>query len=264
MAIFYTDVGLNQKQNLNFPGYPGSQTLTSQPGSQNNALLEGPNRIIGTYTWTGTEAVGDIINIGILPAGVVVNAPGVSVQSGTAAPAVTLTVAIGDNDLALLSAQPIPNSMVPVDTQVAPNQAPAWVSGTVYAIGNVVYDSASTPANQVYTCILATTSAQTTAPSSDATYWIANSKRYSGSINIAGAAGNVVAATGTQFYGGPLSLLPYSTVPGQAALGATANQIANSQYQIQQDCWAQAVILTISTPVAGTVSVFRVPYEAAN
>lgn len=264
MAILYTDVALNQQQYLNFPGQPGSLTLTNQPGRQNNGLLEGPNGITGTYTWVGTEAAGDIINIGILPAGAVVIATGVNVRSGTTAPASVLTVALGDNDLALLSAQPIPNPMVPVDTQVAPNQAPAWVSGTVYALGNVVYDSTSTPANQVFTCIRATTSAQTTAPSSDSTYWIANQKRYSTSINIAGASGNVAASGGTQFYGGPLSLLPYSTVPGTAAQGATANQIANSQYQIQQDAWAQAVILTISTPVAGTVSVFRVPYEAAN
>lgn len=264
MAIFYTDVALNQQQGLNFPGFPGSQNLTTQPGRQNNPLLEGPNEIKGTYTWVGTEAVGDIINIGILPAGAVVRPNDGSVSSGTTAPAVTLTVAIGDNDLALLSAQPIPNPMVPVDTAVAPNQAPAWVSATVYAKGNVVYDAAATPANQVFTCIVATTAADTTAPSSDTTKWIANQKRYSGSISIAGASGDVEFAAGTQFYGGPLSVLPYSTVPGQAALGATANQIANSQYQIQQDAWAQAVILTISTPVAGTVSVFRVPYEAAN
>ncbi len=211
-----------------------------------------------------TEAVGDIINLGILPAGVIVIGAGGSVRSGTAAPAATLTVAIGDNDLALLSAQPIPNSMVPVDTQVAPNQAPLWISGTVYAKGNVVYDPGSTPANQVFTCIAATTSANTTQPHSDTSFWIANQVRYSSSINVQAANGNVAFATGTQFYGGPLSLLPYSTVPGQAALGATANQIANSQYQIQQDCWAQAVILTISTPVAGRVSVFRVPYEASN
>lgn len=263
-SIFYTDVALNQKQNLNYPGQPGSQTLTTQPGNQNFSAIEGPTTIVGTYTWLGTEAVGDIINIGILPAGVVVDAPNVRVNSGTTAPAVTLTVAIGDNDLALLSAQPIPNPQVPVDSQVAPNQAPAWVSGTVYALGNVVYDATSTPANQVFTCIKATTSAQTTAPSSDATYWIANQKRYSSSINIAGASGNVVASGGTQFYGGPLSVLPYSTVPGTAALGATANQIANSQYMIQQDAWAQAVILTLSTVAAGTVSVFRIPMLVAN
>jgi hypothetical protein len=262
MAILYTDVALNQQQNLNFPGFPGSLTLTTQPGRQNNASIEGPNEIKGTYTWVGTEAVGDIINIGILPAGAVVRAPEGSVQSGTTAPAVTLTVAVGDNDLALLSAQPIPNSMVPVDTQVAPNQAPLWVAATSYVKGNVVYDPASTPANQVFTCIASVSGS--TAPSSDSTNWIANQKRYSGSINIAGASGDVEFAAGTQFYGGPASLLPYSTVPGQAALGLTANQIANSQYQIQQDCWAQAVILTISTPVAGTVSVFRIPYEAAN
>lgn len=264
MAILYTDVALNQQQNLNYPGQPGSLTLTSQPGNQNLSLLEGPDAITATYTWTGAEAQYDIINIGILPAGVIVKGASGNVRSGTTAPASVLTVAIGDNDLALLSAQPIPNPQVPVDTQIAPNQAPLWVSGTVYAKGNVVYDATSSPANQVYTCIRATTSAQTTAPHSDSTYWIANQQRYSSSINIAGASGNVAFATGTQFYGGPLSVLPYSTVPGQAALGATANQIANSQYQIQQDAWAQAVILTISTPAAGAVSVFHIPFVAAN
>ena len=263
MAIYYTDVALNQQQYLNFPGQPGSQTLTSQPGNQNLSIVEGPPEIIGTYTWTGAEAVNDIINIGILPAGSLVQATEIAVNSGTTAPGVTLTVAIGDNDLALLSAQPIPNPSVPVDG-IVPNQAPKWVSATVYAVGNVVYDSASSPANQVYTCIKATTAAQTTAPHSDTTYWIANQVRYSASIDIHAANGNVVSVTGTQFYGGPLSLLPYSTVPGTAAAGATANQIANSQYVTQQDCWAQAVILTLSTVAAGTVSVFRIPLVCSN
>lgn len=263
MAIFYTDVALNQRNYVNFPGMPGAQTLTTQPGSQNNALVEGPPELIGTYTWVGTEAANDIIRIGILPAGVLVRSPGVTVQSGKVAIAATLTVEIGDNDLALPTSLPIVNPQTGVDPVVIAN-APLWVSGTVYALGNVVYDPASSPANQVFTCILATTSAQTTAPSSDTTYWIANSKRYSSSISIAGASGNVSAATGTQFYGGPLSLLPYSTTPGQAALGATANQIANSQYIIQQDAWAEAKILTMSTPVAGTVTVFRLPLVAAN
>ena len=263
MAILYTDVALNQKNYVNFPGFPGGQTLTSQPGSQNNPLLEGPPEIIGTSEWTGAEAQYDNINIGILPAGAVVSARNVAVASGTTAPAATLTVAIGDNDLAPLTSLPIPNQVVPVDG-IVPNSAPLWVSATVYAKGNVVYDATSSPANQVYTCILATTASQTTAPHSDSTYWIANQVRYSSSIDVHAANGNVVGATGTQLYGGPLSVLPYSTTPGQAALGATANQIANSIYQIQQDCWAQAVILTISTPVAGTVSVFRVPYIASN
>lgn len=261
MAIYYTDVALNQKNYVNFPGFPGDQTLTSQPGSQNNPLLEGPPEIVGTYTWLGTEAANDIINIGILPAGAVVNAKGCSVQSGPTAIGTTLTVALGDNDLALLTALPIPNQQVPVDG-IVPNSAPKWVSGTSYVAGNVVYDTASSPANQVFTCILAVSGS--TAPSSDATHWLPTQQRYSTSIDIHGASGNVVATGGTQFYGGPLSKLPYSTTPGQAALGATANQIANSQYQIQQDCWAQAVILTASTLTAGTVSVFRIPYLAAN
>lgn len=266
MAIYYTDVAQNQRQNLNFPGSPGVQELTTQPGQQNNPLLEAPEYVAATYTWTGLEAAGDIINIAIGQAGVIVKSPGVSVQSGTTAPATTLTVAIGDNDLALLSALPIPNGQVGQQDLSVVVQAPLWVSATVYALGNVVYDATSTPANQVFTCIRATTSAQTTAPHSDSTYWIANQVRYSASINIAGANGNVAAATGTQFYGGPMSQLPYSTVPGTAvpAGSATAGQIANSQYQIQQDCWIQAVILTCSSPVANTVSVFRIPAVASN
>lgn len=266
MAIFYTDVAQNQRQNLNFPGFPGQQELTNQPGSQNNALVEGPPELIATYTWAGTEAAGDIINIGILPAGVIVRSPGVTVQSGTTAPATTLTVAIGDNDLALPTALPIPNSQSQVTDPNTVVNAPLWVSATVYAKGNVVYSATSTPANQVFTCIAATTSADTTAPESDSTHWKANQVRYSSSIDIAGASGNVAAATGTQFYGGPMSVLPYSVSPGTAVPNgsATAAQIANSQYQIQQDCWAQAVILTASSPVAGTVSVFRLPLVAAN
>lgn len=266
MAIFYTDVALNQQQNLNFPGQPGSQTLTNQPGNQNNPLLEGPPDIIATYTWVGTEVAGDIINIAILGAGWLVRDPGVSVQSGTTAPATTLTVAIGDNDLAVPTALPIPNPGLAGSQSPQPTfaVAPTWISATVYAKGNVVQDPGSTPANQVFTCIAATSASDTTQPHSDSTHWIANQVRYSASISIAAANGNVVAATGTQFYGGPASLLPYSVVPGQAALGLTANQIANQQYQIQQDCWAQAIILTASSIVAGTVSIFRLPIIASN
>lgn len=260
MAIYYTDVATNQIQGVNFPGYPGSPTLTTQPGSENNALFEGPPEVLATYTWTGLEAANDIINIAIADAGWVVKGTG-SVGSGTVAPATTLTVAIGDNDLNLPSALPIPNPQSVV-AQPAGFQAPLWVSGTSYVAGNVVIDAASTPANQTFTCILAVSGA--TAPSSDSSHWIANQKRYSGSINIAGASGNVAFAAGTQLYGGPASIVPYSTTPGSVPQGLTANQIANQQYVIQNDCWLQAVILTCSSPVAGAVSVFRIGVVASN
>lgn len=260
MAIFYTDVALNQKNGVNFPGQPGAGTLTTQPGSQNNPLFEGPPEIFATYTWVGTEAANDIINIAVANAGWVVKASG-TVRSGTTAPATTLTVAIGDNDLALPSALPVPNAQAIV-ANPQNYQAPLWVTLTSYVAGNVVYDANSTPANQVYTCILAVSGS--TAPHSDSTHWIANQVRYSASINIAGANGNVAFVTGTQLYGGPASILPYSATPGSVPSGLTANQIANQQYQIQNDCWLQAVILTCSSPVAGTVSVFRVGIVAVN
>ena len=44
----------------------------------------------------------------------------------------------------------------------------------------------------------------------------------------------------------------------------TAAQIANQQYQIQNDCWLQALILTATTVVANTVSVFRIPVLTSN
>ncbi len=261
MAIWYTDVATNQIQGANFPGFPGQTTLTTQPGSENNPLFEGPPEILATYTWTGSEAANDIINIAVLVSGLVVR-PG-AVASGTTAPATTLTVAIGDNDLNYVAtALPVPNPQA-IISQPGGYNSPLWVSGTTYVRGNVVTDAASTPANQTFTCITASVSGST-APSSDATNWIANSKRYSGSINIAGASGNVAFAAGTQLYGGPASLVPASVIPGTAQTGLTANQILNQQYQIQYPCWLQALILTCSSPVAGTVSVFRVPVVASN
>ena len=70
MATWYTDVSTNQQQLLNFPGESGVGTLTTQPGTQNRPLLEGPPDVVATYTWTGNEAANDIINICIAPAGV--------------------------------------------------------------------------------------------------------------------------------------------------------------------------------------------------
>lgn len=256
MAIFYTDVALNQKIGSNFPGAPGEAAMTTQPGTQNNPLFEGPPEIIGTYIWTGTEAANDIIRIGVGGAGWLIKANG-TVASGATAPAATLTVAIGDNDLNLATARPVGNASA-VAAQPVGAQAPLWVSGTSYVKGNVVIDAASTPANQTYTCI--GTVSGSTAPSSDSTNWAPASARYSTSINIAGASGNVAFATGQQQIGLP----PYAAVTGSLPTGYTANQLLRQQWQLQTDCWIEALILTMSTPVAGAISVFRIGVLASN
>ena len=228
MAIYYTDVASNQIQGVNFPGQSGLGMMTPQPGVQNNPILEGPAKITATYTWTGNEAQYDIINIAIIPSGAMID-PNGRVSSGTTAPATTLTLAIGDNDQGLASNLPIPNPQTAANSLTV-IQAPTWVSGTVYAVGQIVLDAASSPANQTYTCIKATTSSQTTAPHSDTTYWIANSVRYSTAINCAAASGNISTATGTALY---------------------------APYLVSEDCWLQALVATIGSPVAGTTSVFR-------
>lgn len=267
-TIWYTDVATNQKQGVNFPGAPGSLEITTQPGSQNNALLEGPPEITATYLWTGSEVGGDTINIAIAPAGVIIS-PNGHVSSGLTAISSTLTFAIGDNDLAIASLLPIGNPQV-VNQQTATIggiTAPAWVTGIAYAAGNVVYDSGSTPANLVYTCVAALTTSQNTAPHSAAnTVWMPNNQRYSNSIDCHAAAGNVAFASGTQLYGGPASLLPYSIVPNQAAQAMTTSQILNQPYQIQADCWITATILTLNTTTlnANSVSVFRIGMTASN
>lgn len=266
MATWYTDVANVQQQYNNFPGYPGQPQIGSPPTWQNNPILEGPVFITATYVWTGSEAGNDIINIAILPAGSVVD-PNGHVSTGLTAVATTLTMAIGDNDLGLLSSLPIPNAAAGTaligNTQYS-LQAPVWVSGTTYAAGNVVIDSASTPANQTFTCLVATSGS--TAPHSAAnTTWMPNQQRYSNSIVTNAAAGNVAFATGTQLYGTPPSLLPYSITPGTAAQGYLAASTALFQpYVIQNDCWLQALLLTCGTPVANTVSVFRVPILTLN
>ncbi len=271
MAIFYTDLALRQKIGGNFPGEPGIQQITNLPSAtpgQSNAIFEGPTEIIATYTVVGTEAIGDIINIGLLQAGVVVD-PNGKVSSGITAPAATLTVSVGDNDLGDPSTLPIANYAAQL-TGVPGNNvitAPIWVSGTTYAAGNVVRDTAASSgifvSGDVYMAVAATSG--TTAPHSAATtVWMPNYQRYSGTINVAGASSNVAFAGGTQMYGGAASLLPYSVTPGQAALGLTTNEILNQQYQVQRDCWLQARVLTASTLVAGTFLTFRVPLLTAN
>ena len=227
MAIYYTDVASNQIQGVNFPGQAGLGMLTPQPGVQNNPILEGPGKITATYTWTGNEAQYDIINIAIIPSGAMID-PNGRVSSGVTAPATTLTLAIGDNDQGLATNLPIPNP------QTAPNsltviQAPTWVSGTTYAAGTIVLDATSSPANQPYTAVAATSG--TTAPHSAATtVWMPNSQRYSTAINCAGASGNISTTGGTALY---------------------------APYLVSEDCWLQALVATIGTPVAGTTSVFR-------
>ena len=227
MAIYYTDVASNQIQGVNFPGQAGLGMLTPQPGVQNNPILEGPGKITATYTWTGNEAQYDLINIAIIPSGAMID-PNGRVSSGVTAPATTLTLAIGDNDQGLATNLPIPNP------QTAPNsltviQAPTWVSGTTYAAGTIVLDATSSPANQPYTAVAATSG--TTAPHSAATtVWMPNSQRYSTAINCAGASGNISTTGGTALY---------------------------APYLVSEDCWLQALVATIGSPVAGTTSVFR-------
>lgn len=264
MAVWYTDVAQNQKQLLNFPGTSGEGYLTNQPGTQNRPLLEGPPEITATYTWTGNEAANDIINIAIAPAGVVVS-PNGKVSSGLTAPAATLTVAIGDNDLAIASLLPITNTAAIQSATGIPavHTAPNWVSGTTYAPGNVVTDPNSTPANLTYTCVAATSG--TTAPHSAATtVWMPNDQRYSAAIDVHAASGNVAFSGGTQLYGGPMSMLPTSVVANTQPANATAAQLANNPYQVQGDCWIQALIVTLTTPAANAVSVFRIPLIASN
>lgn len=263
--FFYTDVALNQIQGNNLSGQVGVDSIGigSVSPVQNQPLFEGPPDLIGTYTWVGTEAAGDIINIGIGRAGMLVSPKG-TVCSGPTAPAATLTVAIGDNDFGLLSNLPISNAAAGVSVLGTGNslQAPVWVATTPYVAGNVVLDAASTPSNQSFTCISAVSGS--TAPHSDATHWIANQVRYSASIDIHAASGNVAFAGGTQLYGGVASQAPQALVPGQTQTGFTANSLLNQQYILQNDCWIQAVILTQATIVAGAVSVFRVPTLSLN
>jgi hypothetical protein len=268
MATWYTDIAANQLQGVNFEGETGEGTLTTQPGTQNNPVLEGPPDIIATYTWTGNEVNNDLIYLAIAPAGVVVS-PNGHVSSGLTAPATTLTLAIGDLDLALPTLQPITNAaaLVSQGAVVGGSVAPNWVSATAYAVGNVVTDPNSTPANLTYTCVLAQTSANTTAPHSAAnTSWMPNNQRYSNTIDCHAASGNVAFAAGTQLYGGPLSILPNSTTPNSVPTNATAAQIANSAYQIQGPggAWITAIVLTSNTIAANAVSVFRIGLTASN
>ncbi len=262
MATWYTDVATNQQQNVNFPGFPGQTTMTTQPGSQNNPLFEAPPEIIATYTWVGTEAANDIINIAIAPAGTIVS-PNGKVSSGLVAPSATLTLAIGDNDLGSLASLPVVNA-ASLASQSQDFVAPTWVASTAYVKGNVVASPNSVPTYQTFTCISA--SSGTVDPLTDTVHWIQNHIRYSNSINCAAAAGNVAFALGTQLYGGPASIVPYSTTPGTAAAGLTAAQIANQPYVIQNDCWIQAKILTINgaTLNANAVSIFRIPLACSN
>ncbi len=260
-TLWFTDVAANQQQQLNFPGYPGDQTLTSQPGSQNNPLFEGPPYIYATYVWTGNEAVNDQILIAIGEAGWIVNPDG-HVASGTTAPATTLTVSIGDTDLGVATVLPVPNPQQ-ILAQPAGYTAPTWVAATAYVVGNVVVDATANVANSVYTCILGYTS-NASSPHVDTTHWTSNLTRYSTSIDIHAASGNVAFAGGIQLYGGPPSIVPWSITAGQLPLGLATNQTISQPYQLQNDCWLVATILTANTIVANAVSVFRIPVIAAN
>lgn len=258
--FFYTDIAAAQVQGANFPGAPGSSQIGSPPTTQNRAILEGPSEITAVYVWSGTEAQFDTINIAILPAGTLVSPSG-RVCSGGTAPASVLTMAIGDDDMGLLSELPIPNYAGGVTT-IGLNdslQAPVWVTGTSYVKGNLVVDAASSPSNRVYICILAVSGS--TAPSSDSTHWTPFYSKYSGSIDVHAASGNVLFAAGTGVLAG---LPPYSGTIGTLPTGYTTTQLAAQPWIIRNDCWLQALLLTASTPVAGAVTVFHVPLIASN
>jgi hypothetical protein len=266
MATWYTDVATNQIVGNNFPGDQGMTQIGQPPSTFNNNLFEGPPEIAASYTWTGNELANDVINIALLKAGSLVS-PNGHVASGLSAPTSTLTLAIGDNDLAVLTLRPVQNPSATssagyvVSVPVAPN----WVSGATYVYGNVVTDPNSTPANLTYTCVASTTSG-TSAPHSAAnTVWMPNNQRYSNSIDVHAASGNVAFAGGTQLYGGPASFLPNSVLPNTLSIASGAT-LLNQPYQIQSDCWLTATILTLNTTNinANAVSVFRVGLIAAN
>ena len=129
----------------------------------------------------------------------------------------------------------------------------------------MVVDSNSTPAGLTYTAVAATSAS--TAPHSAAhTVGMPNNQRYSNSIDVHAASGNVAFAGGTQLYGGAASLLPNSIVPNSVPANLTGAQKLNQPYQIQQDCWIQALILTANTTNfnANAVSVFRIGMMASN
>jgi hypothetical protein len=264
MATWYTDVATNQQLNVNWPGAPGVGELTTQPGTMNNPVLEGPPDVVATYMWTGNEAANDVINICVGPAGVCVS-PNGHVSSGLTAISNTMTLAIGDNDLSVSTSLPVPNPQSINPAASPADVAPAWVSGTSYAAGNVVYDPNSSPANLRYTAVAATTGS--TAPHSAAnTVWMPNLQRYSNSIDCHAASGNVAFAGGTQLYGGAASVLPNSVVPNSVPSNLTTLQLLNQPYVIQKDCWIQAFILTLNTVAlnANSVSIFRFTMTAPN
>lgn len=270
MPIFYTDIALCQQLGNNFPGAPGQAQIGQPPFYQNYALCEGPPTIVAIYTVSSgaTEAVGDTINIAKGEEGWLVEPTG-RVSTGVTAPAATLTIGVGDNDLGLLTARPVASAAGAQATvgQTTSIQAPAWVSGTAYVPGNVVVDNAASSGifvtGDTYTCVAATSG--TTAPHSAATtVWQPNYLRYSGSIDVHAALTTTSFAGGIQSYGGPASILPFAVTPGSVPTGLTAAQIANLPYILQSDCWIQARILTVGTLVASTILVFRIGVIASN
>jgi hypothetical protein len=268
MATWYTDVANVQQQYNNFPGAPGQVQIVQPPFWQNNPLFEGPPEIVATYVMTGSEAANDIINIAVLGAGWMVDPNGKIATGLTAPTSGVLTLAIGDNDLGLMANLPISNAAgaaAAVGQPATTLQAPVWVSGTSYVPGNVVLDATSVPANEAFTCLVATSG--TTAPSSAAnTTWMPNRQRYSNSIVCNTAALNVAFSGGTQNYGTPPSVLPQAVSPGVAISGYIAASTGLfQQYQIQNDCWLQAKFLTLTATIAAnSVLVFRVPVITSN
>ncbi len=265
MATWYTDVATNQIIGNNYPGDQGMTQIGQPPSTFNNNLFEGPSEVAATYTWNGNEAANDTIYVALLKQGTLIS-PNGHISNGLTVPTTSLTFAVGDNDLALMTLRPVQNPSATSSAGYTPViVAPNWVSGSTYVYGNVVTDPNSTPANLTYTCVTSSTSASTAPHSAANTVWMPNNQRYSNSINCIAASSNVAFAGGTQLYGGPASFLPNSVLPNTLCI-ASGGSLLNQPYQIQSDCWLTATILTINTTNinANAVSVFRVGVIGAN
>lgn len=96
MATYYTNIGQNQRDGLNFPG--GSGGLTTQPGALNDPVLElgTLSEIVAVYTMTGAELQDDFIYIARIGQGAVVDPVNSSVAGNGAG--TTCSVVIGDTD----------------------------------------------------------------------------------------------------------------------------------------------------------------------
>ena len=105
MATYYTNVATNQQTGVNFPGASSSVAAPPSGTGFNDPVLEQGNSefVIATYTMTGSEAQGDVINIAYLNANSLVN-PLSSWVATSAGLGTTAAVQVGDADPAGSSA----------------------------------------------------------------------------------------------------------------------------------------------------------------